>query len=107
VRVGTAGGSNAVKLAAFKNVDGTVAIVALNGGGSAATLSVKVTGADAPASAIIAVSDNTHTCEESAATVGADGAVSGAVPARSIVTFVLTPAAAAAEDEAAEGEAAE
>lgn len=95
VRVGTSGGANGLRLAAFKNVDGSVAVVAINGGGSAATVSVKVSGEDAPASAITAISDNSHNCEESAATVGEDGSVAGSVPARAIVTWVLKPAAPA------------
>ncbi|KAK1769171.1 glycoside hydrolase superfamily [Phialemonium atrogriseum] len=99
VRVGSSGGGGgSVKTAAFKNLDGSIAVVAINTGASASPVSVKVAGAG---EARAWVSDNTHKCEETTVTVGSDGAVAGSLPARSIVTFVITPAAAAAP--AAEG----
>ncbi|KAB5570064.1 glycoside hydrolase superfamily [Coniochaeta sp. 2T2.1] len=94
VRVGSSGGSG-VKTAAFRNVDRTVAVVAISTGSSASSVSIKVSGLT-PASVGAWVSDGTHNCEKTAATLGADGTVSGSVAGRSITTFLITPAAAAA-----------
>ncbi len=93
-RIGTTGAASGLKTAAFKNVDGSYAIVVINSGASAANLGVKITGVTVPASASLWVSDNTHSCEKIASSV-ADGAISGAVPGHGIGTFVI-PAADAA-----------
>lgn len=91
VRVGSSGGSG-VKSAAFKNTDGTVAVVVISTGGSASTVNVKVTGAT-PTDVAAYVSDGSHNCEKTTVTVGSDGSIAGSVPARAIVTFVIPPAA--------------
>jgi O-glycosyl hydrolase len=95
VRVGSSGGSG-VKTAAFKNVDGTIAIVAISTVSSTSSISIKVSGEVTPASVGAWVSDGTHDCEKTTATVGTDGTVSGSVAGRSITTFLITPAAPAA-----------
>ncbi|KAH8910050.1 glycoside hydrolase [Coniochaeta sp. PMI_546] len=95
VRVGSSGGSG-VKTAAFKNVDGTIAVVTISTGSSASSVSIKVSGGVTPASAGAWVSDGTHNCEKTTATVGTDGTVSGSVAGRSITTFLITPASIAA-----------
>lgn len=92
VRVGSSGGSG-VKTAAFKNLDGSIAVVAISTGSSASSVNIKVAGVT-PASAGAWVSDGTHNCEATTATVGTDGGVSGSVAARSITTFLIMPAAA-------------
>ncbi len=94
VRIGTAGAGSGIKTAAFKNLDGSHAVVVINSGGSAASLTVKITGVTIPAAASLFVSDNTHNCEKIASTV-ADGAISGSVGGHGIGTFVIPPPAAA------------
>lgn len=86
VRVASSGGSG-VKSAAFKNVDGSVAVVVISTGASASSVSVKVTGGGNVTAATGWVTDQTHNCESISVTVAADGSVSGSVAARSITTF--------------------
>lgn len=101
VRVGVSGGSG-LRLTAFVNVDGSVAVVIINGGGSAQNLSI--TGAltadqvaAGPATAEMFTTDNTRDMARSAVTVAADGTVSGvSVPGRAMVSVVIRPAAAPA-----------
>lgn len=93
VRVGSSGGSG-VKTAAFRNLDGSVAVVAISTGSSASSVSIKIAGIS-PVTVGAWVSDATHNCEKTIATLGTDGSVSGSVAARSITTFLITPAAPA------------
>lgn len=90
VRVGSSGGSG-VKTAAFRNLDGTVAVVAISTGNAASSVSIKVNGLTGTAAAVAYVSDSTRNCQQTISTVGPDGTVSGSVAGRSITTFVLTP----------------
>jgi O-glycosyl hydrolase len=93
-RIGaTVSGGSGVKSVAFKNVDGSIAIVVISSGTSAASVSIKVTGAT-PTDASAWVSDNTHTCEKTTVSVGSDGTLTGSLSSRSITTFVI-PAPAA------------
>ncbi|KAI0024795.1 glycoside hydrolase family 30 protein [Xylariomycetidae sp. FL0641] len=85
VRLGTSGGSG-VKTAAFRNVDGSFAVVMISSGAAASSVSVKIAGVDAVDGATGWVTDASHDCESFEVTV-ADGAVAGSVPARSITTF--------------------
>ncbi|KAI1878479.1 uncharacterized protein JN550_000661 [Neoarthrinium moseri] len=93
VRVGSSGGSG-VKSAAFKNVDGSIAVVVISTGGSASAVNIKVAGVT-PTVASAWVTDATHNCAAANVTV-ADGAVAGNVAARSITTFFITSQAGAA-----------
>ena len=88
VRVAAEGGN--VRTSAFVNVDGALAVQVINGGGEMA-VSISVAGGDGyeGASATAWVTDNERDCDE--IEVSADGGVSGSVPARSMVTFVLRP----------------
>jgi O-glycosyl hydrolase len=97
VRVGSTGGSG-VRSAAFKNVDGSIAVVFTSSSGSASSVSIKITGTGGftPTTATAWVSDGSHNCESTTATVGSDGSVAGSIAARSITTFHI-PAPAAAE----------
>ncbi|KAK5664179.1 hypothetical protein OQA88_395 [Cercophora sp. LCS_1] len=96
VRVG-ANSPSGVRVAAFRNTDGTVAVVAISTGSGATNVSIKVAGAETTAAAAADsveayVSDNTRNCAATTASVAADGTVSGSVPGRGIVTFVIPPA---------------
>ncbi|KAK3357443.1 glycoside hydrolase superfamily [Lasiosphaeria hispida] len=87
LRVGTTAPSG-VRTAAFKNVDGSLAVIAISTGSSAVTVSIKISGAT-PTAVEAYVSDNTHNCEKTTASVATDGTISGSVPGRSITTFVI------------------
>ncbi|KAI1450985.1 glycoside hydrolase family 30 protein [Annulohypoxylon stygium] len=95
VRVASSGGTG-VKSAAFRNADGSVAVVVISTGGSASSVSIKVEGANAT-EATGWVTDTSHNCEAIDVTV-ADGTISGSVAARSITTFhIPAPPAPPAE----------
>jgi O-glycosyl hydrolase len=93
VRVGASGGLSGSRVSAFRNVDGKIAVQVIQGGTQAGTVTVKVNGFVA-ASAQAWVTNNSHDCDEQVATLATDGSsVSSEVPGRSMVTFVLAPAA--------------
>ncbi|KAI2630688.1 glycoside hydrolase family 30 protein [Hypoxylon sp. NC1633] len=101
VRVASSGGSG-VKSAAFRNVDGSVAVVVISTGASASAVTIQ--GANATA-ATGWVTDQTHNCAGINVTVSG-GAVSGSVAARSITTFHIpapVPAPAVRSQESAVG----
>ena len=97
-RVGSSGGGGGVKTAAFRNVDGSIAVVAISSGASAASVTIKISGAGAAAPKTVEayVSDNTHNCEKTAATVADDRTITGSVAGRSITTFFVSSAAGGA-----------
>ncbi|CZR51310.1 uncharacterized protein PAC_01185 [Phialocephala subalpina] len=84
VRVGVTGGSG-LQASPYLRVDGTVAVLTVNTGTGAA--SVNIAGFTAT-SAKAFITDNTHDYESTTTTVSA-GIVSGSVPGRSMITFVL------------------
>ncbi|KAK3379178.1 glycoside hydrolase family 30 protein [Lasiosphaeria ovina] len=100
VRVGTSGSASGVKTAAFRNVDGSVAVVFLNSGGSAAKVGVKLAsgggggGGGGGDKAKAWYTDNTHEAAELDASV-ADGVASANIPSRAMATIVLYPAGSA------------
>lgn len=85
VRVGASGGGSGLQTSAYLRQDGSVAVLIINTGTGAASVSI---GGFAVASAKAFITDNTHDYDAMTATVSA-GAVSGSVPGRSMVTFVL------------------
>ncbi|CAG8975706.1 hypothetical protein HYALB_00009113, partial [Hymenoscyphus albidus] len=88
VRVGTTGGS--FRTTAFRNRDGSVAVNMLNTGGSAASLTVGVTGFST-GNATSYLTDSSNDFKASSLSVASDGTVSGSVPARAFLSFVLVP----------------
>ncbi|KAK4456502.1 glycoside hydrolase superfamily [Cladorrhinum samala] len=93
VRVGTT--ASGVRTTAFKNVDGTVSVQVINSGGATtASIALSNAGGFTVGSATAWVTDNSRDLTEIGATVDASGKVTGSVPQRSMVTFVLKPAAA-------------
>lgn len=93
VRVSASGGPSGSKVSAFRNSDGKVAVQVIQGGTGSTAVTVKVNGFVAKA-AKAWITDNTHDCDEQPATLAVDGgSVSGQVPGRSMVTFVLEAAA--------------
>ncbi|CAI4211473.1 unnamed protein product [Parascedosporium putredinis] len=100
VRVGTSGGSGA-RIAAFKNEDGSVAVVLISQGGGG-DVTVKISGEGAPAGKATAwASDDQRKCAEVEVTVGADGAVTANVGQSSITTIHIAAAEPEAEPEPA------
>lgn len=94
-RIAATGAGTGLRAAAFKNLDGSIAVVLINSAASANTATVKITGVTVPSTATdvgLWVTDNTHSCEKSTATVTTDGSVSGSVPGKGMGTFVV-PAA--------------
>jgi O-glycosyl hydrolase len=91
VRVGTSGAPSGVKVAAFRNVDGSVAVQFINAGGSAVKVSVKVNGGggDILTVAKAWVTDNSHDIAEMDVAVSA-GAAGASIPSRSMATIVLS-----------------
>ncbi|TGJ79775.1 hypothetical protein E0Z10_g8981, partial [Xylaria hypoxylon] len=74
----------------FQNVDGSVAVVFINGGTSTVSVQVKTTGgaAFAAAGAAAFLTDNTHDFNETTASFSG-GAASASIPGRSIVSIML------------------
>ncbi|KAH6636587.1 glycoside hydrolase superfamily [Chaetomium tenue] len=91
VRVAASGGGNGVRTAAFRNEDGTIAVVAISSGGSASNVNVKISGGAKAAAVQAFVSDDTRNCASVPATLADDGTISGSVAARSITTFPILP----------------
>ena len=90
VRVGTSGSAAGVKVAAFRNVDGSVAVQFINSGGGAAQVNVKLSGGDLNASAAKAwVTDNTRDIGDLQSSF-AGGVASASIPARSMATILLS-----------------
>ncbi|KAK4169216.1 Hydroxyethylthiazole kinase family-domain-containing protein [Cladorrhinum sp. PSN259] len=81
LRVGSSGGTG-VRTAAFKNEDGTIAVIAISTSGSASNVNIKIAGGTTPAYVQAFVSDSTRNAASTAATLADDGTISGSVAAR-------------------------
>lgn len=84
-RIDATGGN--LQTTAYQNKDGSIVVVILNTGNNAAN--VQLAGLQAVTAQSYVV-DNTRDMASQASTIGSDGSVSGAVPARSLVTFKIT-----------------
>ncbi|KAI1265679.1 glycoside hydrolase family 30 protein [Xylariaceae sp. FL1019] len=91
VRVGTSGAPSGVKTAAFKNSDGSVAVLFINSGTSAASVQIKVSGDTTfnVTDAVAYLTDNTHDFNETAISV-INGAATASIPGRSMMSAILT-----------------
>ncbi|MFC1436371.1 RICIN domain-containing protein [Streptacidiphilus sp. N1-3] len=91
VRIGASSSNNSVELSAFRNTDGSLAVVALNTGGSADTIgySLANTGVANGATVTPYLTNGSNNVAAQAATTVAGGAFTGTVPARSLVTYVI------------------
>ncbi|KAF1934634.1 putative endo-exoxylanase [Clathrospora elynae] len=93
VRVAASGGSSGSRVSAFRNLDGKIAVQVIQSGAATGAVTVKI-GRFTVGAAKVWVTDNSHDCDELVATLAADrSSVSAQVPERSMVTFVLEPAA--------------
>jgi O-glycosyl hydrolase len=92
VRIGTSTADGNLTLSAFKNTDGTVAVVALNTATSADTVSYALanTGISSGTATPVLTNASNNAAAQSPITVSG-GAFSATVPARSLVTYVVTP----------------
>lgn len=91
VRIAASGSGSAVDLAAFKNTDGTVAIVALNTGSSADPVTYSLSGTGTPNGATVTpvLTNSSNNAATQATTAVSGGSFSATIPARSLVTYVV------------------
>jgi O-glycosyl hydrolase len=87
VRIGASGGSN-LKSGAFRNRDGSVAVVVINSGTTAQTVGIVGTGVTG---AVVKawVTDETHDMAATTVTVGSDGTASASVSGRAMISFLF------------------
>ncbi|WP_228562700.1 cellulose binding domain-containing protein [Catenulispora rubra] len=91
VRIGASSSNGSVQLSAFKNPDGSLAIVALNtgSGSDAITYSLANTGVANGATVTPYLTNNSNTVAAQGTTTVNGGAFSATVPGRSLVTYVI------------------
>ena len=95
VRIGATSSNSAVDLTAFRNTDGSVAVVALNTATSADPITYSLSGTGTPSGATVTpylTNASSDTAAQAATTVSG-GAFTATIPARSLVTYVI-PASA-------------
>ena len=91
VRIAATSSNSAVDLTAFRNPDGSVAVVALNTGTSADPITYSLSGTGTPSGATVTpyLTDSASDTAAQAATTVSGGAFSATIPARSLVTYVI------------------
>jgi O-glycosyl hydrolase len=90
VRIAATSSNSAVDISAFKNTDGTVAIVALNTGTSADPITYSLSGTGTPNGATVTpyLTNSASDVAAQTATSVSGGSFSASIPARSLVTYV-------------------
>jgi O-glycosyl hydrolase len=91
VRIAATSSNSAVDLTAFRNPDGSVAVVALNAGTSADPITYSLSGTGTPSGATVTpyLTNSSSDTAAQAATTVSGGAFSATIPARSLVTYVV------------------
>ena len=91
IRIGASSSNGAVQLSAFKNTDGSLAIVALNTGSGAdpITYSLANTGVTDGATVTPYLTNNSNTVTAQATTTITGGSFTATAPGRSLVTYVI------------------
>ena len=91
VRIAATSSNSAVDLAAFKNTDGTVAVVALNTGSAADPITYSLSGTGTPNGATVTpyLTNGSNNVAAQAASSVSGGSFSASIPARSLVTYVV------------------
>jgi O-glycosyl hydrolase len=91
VRIGATSSNGSVDLSAYKNTDGSVAIVALNTGSGADTITYALSNTGVPNGATVTpyLTNGSNTVAAQGTTTVANGAFTATVPARSLVTYVI------------------
>ena len=77
-----------VKTSAYLNTDGSVAVVVINSAAAANAVTINVSGLTA-GNVKAVVTDNTHEASDAVATVSG-GVVTGNVPGRAVISFLIT-----------------
>jgi hypothetical protein len=91
VRIGTTSSNSALELSAYKNPDGSVAVVVLNTGTSADTAGYSLSGTGITSGTAVPVLTNASNDAATQASIGVTGSsFTATVPARSLETFVIT-----------------
>ena len=91
VRIGATSSNGSVDLTAFKNTDGTIAVVALNTLSSSDAITYSLSGTGTPSGATVTpyLTNASSNAAAQAATTVSGGSFSSTIPARSLVTYVV------------------
>jgi O-glycosyl hydrolase len=91
VRIGATSSNGSVDLTAFKNTDGTIAVVALNTLSSSDPITYSLSGTGTPNGATVTphLTNSSSNAAAQATTSVSGGAFSATIPARSLVTYVV------------------
>lgn len=91
VRIGATTSNSAVRLSAFKNSDGSVAVVALNSGTGTDTITYSLAGTGIANGATVTpyLTNGAHNIAAQGKTTVSNGAFTASIPARSLVTYVI------------------
>jgi O-glycosyl hydrolase len=91
VRIGATSSNSSVPIDAFKNANGTIAIVALNNLSSSDTITYSLSGTGSPNGATVTpyLSNASNDIAAQAATSVSGGSFTATIPARSLVTYVV------------------
>ena len=96
VRIGATSSNRGVDISAYKNTDGTVAVVALNTNSSSDTISYSTSGIGGTSGTVTPWLTNGSSNVAAQSAIGlSGGAFSATIPARSLVTYVINPSGAA------------
>ncbi len=92
VRIGATTSQGDLTLAAFRNASGTIAVVALNKGASADPVTFSLTGTGTPDGAAVTgyLTNSSSSVAARSKTTVSSGAFSATLPARSLVTYVVS-----------------
>ena len=92
MRIGATSSNSGVDISAFKNTNGTVAIVALNTASSAdpITYSLSGTGTGSGATVTPYLTNSSSNVAAQSATSVSNGSFTATIPARSLVTYVIS-----------------
>jgi O-glycosyl hydrolase len=91
VRIGASSSNSADDIVAFKNPDGSIAIVALNTASSADTINYSLSGTGTPNGATVTpwLTNSTNNVTTEPGLTVSGGAFSASIPARSLVTYLV------------------
>jgi O-glycosyl hydrolase len=94
IRIAAASPASGVDLTAFRNTDGTIAVVALNTSGSSVPMTFSLRGRGVPSDAVSTpyLTDSSRDVARQAPATVRDGAFSSTLPARSLVTYDIRAA---------------
>ncbi len=96
VRIGSASSNSGVDISAYKNTDGTVAVVVLNTLSSSDTISYSTSGIGGSSGTVTPfLTNGSSSVAPQPAISRSGGAFSATVPARSLVTYVIKPSGTA------------